>query len=71
MIPATGVKNIPGKVKALISNPICVLLRFNVSEIFGKAGVILATPITAIMVMPNIVHNRLSLNTSLLISLNI
>ena len=50
--PSIGVKMTPGSVKTVISNPIPVEDIPNAWMIFGKAGVMLATPITAIRVMP-------------------
>ena len=44
--PATGVRKIPGKVKALISRAISDLFSCRAWEIFGNAGVRLATPMT-------------------------
>jgi hypothetical protein len=50
-----GVKKMPGNVKTVMSNPIPVEDIPNASMIFGKAGVILATPITAIRVIPKMI----------------
>lgn len=54
-IPASGDKNIPGKVKTVMSNVTWLGVMSNCSLMDGNAGVILATPITATSVTKKMV----------------
>jgi len=59
-IPVSGVKNIPGRVNAVISRPTCLGEIPKYFMIPGKAGVMLEIPITAMSVTPKMIIILLS-----------